>query len=107
MPDHSLHHPTISDQTSPHTTDHNSDPLPHEFEDDEDHDVFVELTNHAQGVLPMECAFTFLCLSSEDSSRDSSELTDITTIPEEFRKQGTTHIPVIATQVLSSSGDER
>ena len=57
----------------------------------------------------MECPFTFLCLSSEDS-RDSSELADITTtdsIPEEFRKQGTTHIPVTATQVLSSSGDER
>ena len=101
--------PTISDQTSPHTTDQTSDPLPHELEDDEDDDVLVELTNHAQGVLPMECPFTFLCLSSEDS-RDSSELADITTtdsIPEEFRKQGTTHIPVTATQVLSSSGDER
>ena len=109
LPDHSLHQPTISDQTSPHTTDQTSDPLPHELEDDEDDDVLVELTNHAQGVLPMECPFTFLCLSSEDS-RDSSELADITTansIPEEFRKQGTTHIPVTATQVLSSSGDER
>ena len=109
LPDHSLHHPTTSDQTSPQTTDHNSDPFPHELEDDEEDDVLVELTNHAQGVLPMEYPFTFLCLSSEDS-RDSSELADIATtdsIPEEFRKQGTTHIPVIATQVLSSSGDER
>ena len=110
LPDHSLHHPTTSDQTSPHTTDRNSDPLPHELEDDEDDDVLVELTNHAQGVLPMECPFTFLCLSSEDSSRDSSEVADITTtdsIPEEFTKQGTTHIPVTATQVLGRSGDER
>ena len=111
LPDHSLHHPTSSDQTSPHTTDHNSDPLPHGLQDDEDDDVLVELTNHAQEALPMECPFTFLSLSSEDSSRDSNELADITTtdsIPEEFGKQGTTHIPVTATQVLSSSsGDER
>ena len=35
------------------------------LEDDEDDDVLVELTSHAQGFLPMECPFTFLCLSSE------------------------------------------
>ena len=109
LPDQPLDNPITSDQTLHPTTDLDVDPLPHELEDDEDDDVLVELTNHAQGVLPMECPFTFLCLSSEDS-RDSSELADITTtdsIPEEFRKQGTTHIPVTATQVLSSSGDER
>ena len=110
LPDQPLDNPTTSDQTLHPTTDLDVDPLPHDLEDDKDDDVLVELSHHAHGVLPEECPFTFLCLSSEDSSKDPSELDDLTTsdaLPEDSRKQGVSHIPVTATQVLSSTGNER
>ena len=77
--DQPLDNTTTSDQASPHTTDQDADTLPHDLEDDVADDVLVELSQHAQGVLPGECPFNFLCLSSEDSSKDLSELDDLTT----------------------------
>ena len=60
-----------------------------EDDDDDDDDVIVE---HSQ-VLPPDCPFTFLYLSSEDSSFEASELdelvlSDSLLLPEDSRKQG-------------------
>ena len=62
--------------------------------------------------LPTDCPFTFLYLSSEDSSRPMEELEgcngkDPPPIgEEELRKQAVTHINVSPEEVLRSTGDE-
>ena len=46
----------------------------------------------------------------EDKTEDASDLHGLTSsdpLPEELRKQGVTHIPVTAYQVLRSDGEER
>ena len=64
----------------------------------------------SQEILPDECPFSFLYLSSEDASRPPTELDDLNSsnsLPDDLRKQGVSNIPVTADQVLNSSGDER
>ena len=59
--------------------------------------------------LPCDCPFSFLELSSEDSTRDEAldDLTQLNSLPDSSRKQGVTHIPVTSDQVLQSDGEER
>ena len=59
--------------------------------------------------LPPDCPFTFLYLSSQDSIKDDNldDLEQLNSLPDGSRKQGTTHIPVTAEQVLQSDGEER
>ena len=56
-----------------------------------------------------DCPFTFLYLSSQDSIKDDNleDLEQLNSLPDGSRKQGTTHIPVTAEQVLQSDGEER
>ena len=44
----------------------------HQEEDDED--VIVELSHLDQEILPPDCPFAFLCLSSQDASIEANEL---------------------------------
>ena len=89
------------------------DPLPASTDEDRadsDDDVLVEISHSACDALPHDCPFTFLSLSSEDKIEDASDLHDLTSsdpLPEELRKQGVTHIPVTADEVLRSDGEER
>ena len=59
--------------------------------------------------LPEDSPFTFLYLSSEDSPRDDAleDLTSSDPSLDDLKKQGVTHIPVTAEQVLQSDGEER
>ena len=89
------------------------DPLPaiaDEDQVDSDDDVLVEISHSAHDALPHDCPFTFLSLSSEDKIEAASDIHDLTSsdpLPEELRKQGVTHIPVAADEVLRSNGEER
>ena len=89
------------------------DPLPTTTDEDQadsDDDVLVEISHSACDALPHDCPFTFLSLPSEDKLEDASDLHDLTSsdpLPEELRKQGVTHIPVTADEVLRSDGEER
>ena len=80
-------------------------------EDDFDDDALVEYSlSDAQSSLPADCPFTFLYLSSEDSSRDEplDELNDNISLPNtSSTRQGTSHVPVTAEEVLRSTGDTR
>ena len=51
----------------------------------------------------------FLSLSSEDSSRDEAldDLSELSSLPDGSKKQGTSHIPVTSEEVLQSDGNER
>ena len=79
-------------------------------DNDEDDDVILEQVHHASGALPANCTFSYLFLSSEDSSLPSTELEDLTSsnsLPPDLRKQGVTHINVTSEQVINSDGEER
>ena len=96
-----------------HPKDLDPDPLPAtsaEDQADSDDDVLVEISHSAYDVLPQDCPFTFLCLSSENKIEDASDIHDLTSsdpLPEVLRKQRVTHIPVTADEVLRSDGEER
>ena len=80
-------------------------------DDSDDDDVILEFSlSEVYSSLPAECPFTFLCLSSADSTKpetvdedvqDSSLPTAIST------KQGASHIPFIADEELRSNGHEK
>ena len=76
---------------------------------DTDDDVILETSFCQPDALPPECPFSFLYLSSEDSSRDEAlnDLNDLNSLPDPSKKQGTSHIPVTSEQVLQSDGEER
>ena len=83
-----------------------------EHEDDKDDDVLVELSHIQEETLPPDCPFSFLYLSSQDASLEANELDELTLsdslpLPDDVRKQGTTHIPVTSDQILNSDGEER
>ena len=60
----------------------------------------------AHSSLPADCPFTFLYLSSEDSTRDDPSHDD--SLPDApSTRQGTTHVSVTADEVLRSTGDTR
>ena len=78
-------------------------------DNDTDDDVLLETSFCQPDALPPECPFSFLYLSSEDSSRDEAldDLNDLNSLPDVSKKQGTSHIPVTSEQVLQSDGEER
>ena len=77
--------------------------------DPDDDDVILETSFCKPDALPPECPFSFLYLSSEDSSRDEAldDLSELNSLPDVSKKQGASHIPVSSEQVLQSDGDER
>ena len=75
---------------------------------DDDDDVIVEYSlSEACSSLPADCPFTFLYLSSEDSTRNEpiDEMTQDNALPSS--RQGISHIPVTAQQVLETEGEDR
>ena len=64
----------------------------------------------AHSSLPADCPFTFLYLSSEDSTREdpSHDADQDLSLPDSSStRQGTTHVSVLADEVLRSTGDTR
>ena len=82
-----------------------TDPVDLDAEDE----LNAEISLICPDALPEESPFTFLYLSSEDSLRDDSleELASTDPSLADLKKQGVTHIPVTAEQVLQSDGEER
>ena len=79
-------------------------------DDDDDDNVILVQSHLSQKILPDKCPFSFLYLSSEDASQPPTELAELSSsnsLPNDFRKQGVSNIPVTADQVLNSDGDER
>ena len=79
-----------------------TDPIDLDAEDE----LNAEISLTCPDALPEESPFTFLYLSSEDSLRDDA-LEDLTLSDpslDDLKKQGVTHIPVTAEQVLQSDG---
>ena len=81
-------------------------------DNDEDDDVIIEHSFvDAHASLPADCPFTFLYLSSEDSTRDDASLGiddhDVSSPDSSSTRQGTTHVSVIADEVLRSTGEVR
>ena len=70
--------------------------------------ILEKHTATLHGLLPV-CPFTFLYLSSEDSNRDDTW--DSLSVPpsssDDLQKQGVSHVPVTAEQVLDSDGQTR
>ena len=100
-------HPTLTDDSRREKDDMNNDNL----NDEDDDDVIVEYSlADAHSSLPADCPFTFLYLSSEDSTReDPSHHTDqdLSLPDSSSTRQGTTHVSVTADEVLRSTGDVR
>ena len=82
-----------------------TDPIDLDAEDE----LNAEISLICPDALPEESPFTFLYLSSQDSLQDDSleELASTDPSLEDLKKQGVTHIPVTAEQVLQSDGEER
>ena len=82
-----------------------TDPIDLDAEDE----LNAEISLICPDALPEESPFTFLYLSSEDSLRDDAleDLTSSDPSLDDLKKQGVTHIPVTAEQVLQSDGEER
>ena len=82
-----------------------------ENDDSDDDDVLLEFSfSEVYSSLPDECPFTFLCLSSEDSTKDETVDEDVqdSSLPTApSTKQGTSHIPFTADEVLRSNSQER
>ena len=100
-------HPTLPDDNRRDKNDINNDNL----NDEDDDDVIVEYSlADAHSSLPADCPFTFLYLSSEDSTRDdpSHDIGPDDSLPDApSTRQGTSHVPVTADEVLRSTGDTR
>ena len=100
-------HPTLPDDNRRDKDDINNDNL----NDEDDDDVIVEYSlADAHSSLPADCPFTFLYLSSEDSTRDdpSHDTEHDLSLPDApSTRQGTTHVSVTADEVLRSTGDTR
>ena len=100
-------HPTLPDDNRRDKDDINNDNL----NDEDDDDVIVEYSlADAHSSLPADCPFTFLCLSSGDSTRDdpSHDTDQDASLPDSSStRQGTTHVSVTADEVLRSRGDVR
>ena len=97
-------YPTLPDDNRRDKDDINNDNL----NDEDDDDVIVEYSlADAHSSLPADCPFTFLYLSSEDSTReDPSHDTDqdLSLPDSSSTRQGTTHVSVTADEVLRSTG---
>ena len=82
-------------------------------DDEDDDDVIIEYSlAEADSILPADCPFpfTFLYLSSEDSTRGDAidEIIQDSTLPDSTpTRQGTTNVSVTAEQILRSDGLER
>ena len=80
-------------------------------DDSDDDDVLLEFSlSEVHSSLPAECPFTFLSLSSEDSTKDDTvdeDVQDCSLPTAPSTKQGTSHIPFTADEVLRSNGQER
>ena len=80
-------------------------------DDSDDDDVILEFSlSEVHSSLPAECPFTFLYLSSEDSTKDDTVDEDVhdSSLPNApSTRQGTSHIPFTADEVLRSTGQER
>ena len=80
-------------------------------DDSDDDDVLLEFSlSEVYSSLPDECPFTFLYLSSKDSTKDDTVDEDVqdNSLPNApSTKQGTSHIPFTADEVLRSDGQER
>ena len=100
-------HPTLSHDNRRGRDDMNNDNL----NDEDDDDVTVEYSlADAHSSLLADCLFTFLYLSSEDSTRDdaSHDIGPDDSLPDApSTRQGTSHVPVTAGEVLRSTGDTR
>ena len=100
-------HPTLPDDNRRDKDDINNDNL----NDEDDDDVIVEYSlADAHSSLPADCPFTFLYLSSEDSTCDdpSHDTEHDDSLPDApSTRQGTTHVSVTADEVLRSTGDTR
>ena len=82
-----------------------------ENDDSDDDDVLLEFSlSEVYSSLPDECPFTFLYLSSEDSTKDDAvdeDVQDCSLPNAPSTKQGTSHVPFTAEEVLRSNGQER
>ena len=80
-------------------------------DDSDDDDVLLEFSlSEVHSSLPAECPFTFLHLSSEDSTKDDAvdeDVQDCSLPNAPSTKQGTSHVPFTAEEVLRSNGQER
>ena len=80
---------------------------------DEDDPLFADAALYSSlsepDTLPSDCPFTFPLPLSQDAIKDDNldDLEQLNSLPDGSRKQGTTHIPVTAEQVLQSDGEER
>ena len=82
-----------------------TDPIDLDAEDE----LNAEISLTCPDALLEESPFTFLYLSSEDSLQDEAleDLSSSDPSLDDLKKQGVTHIPVTAEQVLQSDGEER
>ena len=79
-----------------------------DVEDDADEaTLYSSLSAH--DALAHDFPFSLLDLSSEDSIRDDNldDLEQLNSLPDGSRKQGVSHIPVTAEEVLQTDGEER
>ena len=81
-------------------------------QEEDDDDVIVEHSHLSQEVLPPDYPFTFLYLSSEESSFEASELDKLTlsdswSLPEDPRKQGVSPTSLSPPTRFSTAAVER